>query len=79
MPSFAPNMSRTIDKSFFCHISWRAMMREKSLLMYWADKGRNATSISGKMESTSDLQIFPIPGDEVDVGAEERRRHFRTV
>jgi hypothetical protein len=26
------------------------MMREKSLLMYWADKGHNATIVSTKME-----------------------------
>jgi hypothetical protein len=26
------------------------MMHEKSLLMYWADKGNNATTISAKME-----------------------------
>jgi hypothetical protein len=27
------------------------MMREKSLLVYWTDKDRNATIISAKMES----------------------------
>jgi hypothetical protein len=81
MPSSAPNMQRKIHKRYFLHhISWRAMVREKSLLMYWADKGHNAMIISAKMEKL--FWIFSsllFLGYEVATGAEERRRRFRTV
>jgi hypothetical protein len=41
-----------IDKRHFLYrISSRPVMGEKSLLMYWADKGHNATVISAKMET----------------------------
>jgi hypothetical protein len=33
------------------------MMNEKSMLMYWPDKGRNATIISAKMESSFGLSV----------------------
>jgi hypothetical protein len=52
VPSFALNMSYNIDKrNFLYHISWWAMMRETSLLMYWGDKRHNARIISKKMEN----------------------------
>jgi hypothetical protein len=48
--------------------------------MYWADKSHNATIISAKMEKL--LWIFSFLlflGYELAAGADERRRHFRTV
>jgi hypothetical protein len=36
--------------SFSDHISWREMLQERSLIVYWAGKGHNATIILAKMK-----------------------------
>jgi hypothetical protein len=43
------------------HLSWRAIIREDNLLVYWASKGQNAPVIWAKMDGCSDPSTFSYP------------------